>query len=295
MLGRAGERVGRQVAGADAGEAHLANGGPKGGAHLVGVQTLEGAVALAEKLRVAISRARCSVSNGDGLIEIEVTASLGVAAFRGDEKAFFNDADRALYRRQIAGQGLRRRGRRGRLAALRAARHAPSRRRHRACGPAPTPPRSAAAAPVSPGRARAPRSRWSMAPRAGSHGGRRSCARPCAGDPAGFLAQCVGDALRARSEEDRRAADSGLELALGFFELFRHLRRSPRAPGGARARALDARCAPRPAPRPRRRASARLAGRTRSRPSRSRPRRRSARRRETSRSRAWIRSARASR
>ena len=72
------------------------------------VQTLEGAVALAEKLRVAISHARCSVSNGDGLIEIEVTASLGVAAFRGDEKAFFNDADRAL---QIA--GLRRGGRHG--------------------------------------------------------------------------------------------------------------------------------------------------------------------------------------
>ncbi len=66
--------------------------------------TLEGAVALAEKLRIAISRARFSVLNADGPIEIEVTASLGVAAFRGDEKAFFNDADRALYRAKAAGK-----------------------------------------------------------------------------------------------------------------------------------------------------------------------------------------------
>jgi len=44
------------------------------------------------------------VRSGDGPIEIEVTASLGVAAFRGDQKAFFNDADRALYRAKSQGK-----------------------------------------------------------------------------------------------------------------------------------------------------------------------------------------------
>jgi diguanylate cyclase (GGDEF)-like protein len=66
--------------------------------------TLEGAVSLAEKLRIAISHARFSVLNPDGPSEIEVTASLGVAAFRGDEKGFFNDADRALYRAKALGK-----------------------------------------------------------------------------------------------------------------------------------------------------------------------------------------------
>jgi diguanylate cyclase (GGDEF)-like protein len=79
-------------------------GGGEEFALLASHTTLEGAVALAEKLRLAISRARCSVSSGEGLIEIEVTASLGVAAFRGDEKGFFNDADRALYRAKSLGK-----------------------------------------------------------------------------------------------------------------------------------------------------------------------------------------------
>jgi diguanylate cyclase (GGDEF)-like protein len=65
---------------------------------------LDGAVALAEKLRLAISHARFSVMNADGPVQIQVTASLGVAAFRGDEKAFFNDADRALYRAKALGK-----------------------------------------------------------------------------------------------------------------------------------------------------------------------------------------------
>ena len=55
-------------------------------------------------MRLAISHARFSVISADGPIEIEVTASLGVAAFRGDEKAFFNDADRALYRAKALGK-----------------------------------------------------------------------------------------------------------------------------------------------------------------------------------------------
>jgi diguanylate cyclase (GGDEF)-like protein len=66
--------------------------------------SLDGSVALAEKIRLAISHARFSVRNVDGPVEIHVTASLGVAAFRGDEKAFFNDADRALYRAKGLGK-----------------------------------------------------------------------------------------------------------------------------------------------------------------------------------------------
>jgi len=66
--------------------------------------SLDGAVALAEKIRLAISHARFSVMNVDGPIQIQVTASLGVAPFRGDEKAFFNDADRALYRAKALGK-----------------------------------------------------------------------------------------------------------------------------------------------------------------------------------------------
>jgi diguanylate cyclase (GGDEF)-like protein len=66
--------------------------------------SLEGAVALAEKIRLAISHARFSIMNVDGPAEIRVTASIGVAAFRGDEKTFFNDADRALYRAKALGK-----------------------------------------------------------------------------------------------------------------------------------------------------------------------------------------------
>ena len=65
---------------------------------------LDGAVALAEKLRLAISHARFSAASAEGPVQIQVTASLGVAAFRGDEKAFFNDADRALYRAKALGK-----------------------------------------------------------------------------------------------------------------------------------------------------------------------------------------------
>ena len=82
----------------------LARYGGEEFALLASQTTLEGAVALAEKLRLAISHARFPVRSGDGPIEIEVTASLGVAAFRGDQKAFFNDADRALYRAKSQGK-----------------------------------------------------------------------------------------------------------------------------------------------------------------------------------------------
>ena len=40
----------------------------------------------------------------DGPTDIGVTVSIGVAIYRGDVKAFFNDADRALYRAKEAGK-----------------------------------------------------------------------------------------------------------------------------------------------------------------------------------------------
>jgi diguanylate cyclase (GGDEF)-like protein len=66
--------------------------------------TLEGAVALAEKLRMVIARARFPVVTLEGSSVISLTVSVGVAQFHGDEKAFFNDADRALYRAKDAGK-----------------------------------------------------------------------------------------------------------------------------------------------------------------------------------------------
>ncbi len=72
---------------------------------LVASQTsLEGAQGLAEKIRLAVSHARFPVVTLDGPSEIRITVSMGVATFRGDEKAFFNDADRALYRAKDAGK-----------------------------------------------------------------------------------------------------------------------------------------------------------------------------------------------
>jgi diguanylate cyclase (GGDEF)-like protein len=65
---------------------------------------LDGALALAEKIRTAIAQARFSVVDLDGPKEIMITASFGVAEYRGDERAFFNDADRALYRAKDAGK-----------------------------------------------------------------------------------------------------------------------------------------------------------------------------------------------
>jgi diguanylate cyclase (GGDEF)-like protein len=66
--------------------------------------SLEGAVALAEKIRIAVAAARFSVVDLEGPAELSITVSIGVAAFKGDEKAFFNDADRALYRAKSAGK-----------------------------------------------------------------------------------------------------------------------------------------------------------------------------------------------
>lgn len=65
---------------------------------------LEGAIYLAERIRRAISRARFSMAEDDRTHKMSITASLGVAPYRGDRKAFFNDADRALYSAKNAGK-----------------------------------------------------------------------------------------------------------------------------------------------------------------------------------------------
>jgi diguanylate cyclase (GGDEF)-like protein len=66
--------------------------------------TLEGAAALAQKLRIAVSDARFSVVTLEGPSVISITVSIGVAQFRGHEKALFTDADRALYRAKDSGK-----------------------------------------------------------------------------------------------------------------------------------------------------------------------------------------------
>jgi diguanylate cyclase (GGDEF)-like protein len=65
---------------------------------------IAGAVALAEKIRIAVSRQPFSVIDLGGPVEIEVTVSAGVAAFHGNDKALFADADRALYKAKASGK-----------------------------------------------------------------------------------------------------------------------------------------------------------------------------------------------
>ena len=63
---------------------------------------LEGAVRLAEKLRLAIEEA--AMGSAETESDLRVTVSVGVARFKGDRKAFFRDADRALYAAKSAGK-----------------------------------------------------------------------------------------------------------------------------------------------------------------------------------------------
>ncbi len=82
----------------------LARYGGEEFALLASQATLDGATALAEKLRMAVSQARFPVVTLEGISELSITVSIGVAAFDGDQKALFNDADRALYRAKDQGK-----------------------------------------------------------------------------------------------------------------------------------------------------------------------------------------------
>jgi len=63
---------------------------------------LEGAVALAEKMRAAVGRYRFALQPPGE--QEQVTLSFGVAVFRGDRETFFDDADAALYAAKAAGR-----------------------------------------------------------------------------------------------------------------------------------------------------------------------------------------------
>ena len=64
----------------------------------------QGALALAEKLRMAVRSSRFRREGIEGERALSVTLSIGVAVYAGDPKSFFNDADRALYRAKAAGK-----------------------------------------------------------------------------------------------------------------------------------------------------------------------------------------------
>ncbi|MCG8590504.1 MAG: diguanylate cyclase [Proteobacteria bacterium] len=80
----------------------LARYGGEEFAVLAGDTDLEGAVALAEKLRARVSNTSFFLEPPSD--RHQVTVSIGVAVFRGDKKRLFNDADRALYRAKAAGR-----------------------------------------------------------------------------------------------------------------------------------------------------------------------------------------------
>jgi diguanylate cyclase (GGDEF)-like protein len=63
-----------------------------------------GALALAEKLRAAISRARFEGEGTSAVAEIQVSVSIGVSVYGGDARRLFNDADRALYQAKATGK-----------------------------------------------------------------------------------------------------------------------------------------------------------------------------------------------
>jgi len=68
----------------------------------------KGAMTFAEKIRLSISHARFTVRDegedeGEE-VTLQVTVSIGVSLFHGDRKAFFNEADRALYRAKADGK-----------------------------------------------------------------------------------------------------------------------------------------------------------------------------------------------
>jgi diguanylate cyclase (GGDEF)-like protein len=65
---------------------------------------LRAAVNLAEKIRMAIASREFEIDDEGRPTTVKVTVSIGVAAFRGDRGAVFNEADRALYRAKELGR-----------------------------------------------------------------------------------------------------------------------------------------------------------------------------------------------
>ncbi len=63
---------------------------------------LEGAIAMAEKIRMSVETSSHIVD--DSMRPIRVTLSIGVAAYRGDRRVFFQAADRALYDAKAQGK-----------------------------------------------------------------------------------------------------------------------------------------------------------------------------------------------
>ncbi len=63
---------------------------------------LDGALALAEKLRIAVSEERFLVRGST--TPLSLTVSVGVALYHGDRSAFFQEADRALYEAKAQGK-----------------------------------------------------------------------------------------------------------------------------------------------------------------------------------------------
>jgi diguanylate cyclase (GGDEF)-like protein len=69
-----------------------------------GQTDLEGAMALAEKIRMSIGEARFQVDTSSVAEKVTITVSVGVAHFTGDLKQSFNYADQALYRAKADGK-----------------------------------------------------------------------------------------------------------------------------------------------------------------------------------------------
>jgi len=63
---------------------------------------LEGGLALAEKLRTAVSEERFLVKGS--ITPLSLTVSVGVALYHGDRSSFFQEADRALYEAKAQGK-----------------------------------------------------------------------------------------------------------------------------------------------------------------------------------------------
>ncbi len=82
----------------------LARYGGEEFALIPGQTDLEGAVGLAEKIRVAVAENVVAVEDDGGSSKASVTVSIGVAEYSGDSRALFNAADRALYRAKGAGK-----------------------------------------------------------------------------------------------------------------------------------------------------------------------------------------------